>query len=1260
MELSLRKLRKSIAAFSVVALIATFFVVANVANAAAVDVYGDVEGGEWYEADVDWALDHGLLDPDQAFFRAGDNSTRAEFTKVTAVAIGLAEAECDETIFPDVDASHWACGWVTAGANAALVSGMGEGHEFEGYFLPNDNILRAEAAKVLVEGFELTGIAVATLASDVFPDADPAYWWDSYMGIAHDNNVFCGYPDGTIGGANPIVRAEMVAVEGRASRLDHVCGVTPVGPGAIHAFLDSSTAPESHIPRNANGVSFATWGFTNTGDVPVILDGLTLSRIGLGFPEDFDKVRLYIDNVDQGSAKNINSTTNEAEFTSLDMLLPVDATLLIESRAGMDAAENSENALCLADSEDVIGYVEATGDPVDVSGDFPLCGNYMYTTSAEVGLVTYSTTGATGTINIGDQKVKMTTLKLEVDGEDGILQQIALKNTGSSDPEDFANMTVEYQNNPFDGVELWWQDDYLITDWSATPLVDKTIPDGGVWNLVWYMDATGGLGSTVALDVHKDTHIYLTGGSLGYGLNVEENPDTPPVVRDIEGGRLAFAPSANNPTIGDVAPNADNHAFLAFNVSTAGDEIILEEFVVCFEANPLNPGWPDVSDFTDTRVQRWNENTSMWDNVASGVDPANGFDNGTCWEIDIEDTINLPSSSTDEFRFTFDAESSAVNGDQFRVNFDTTSVVAEYGNGDPVQAADISGGLVSGNWQTVAPPSMTIEVSSAPGAKTYVDNMADPPIDLVGLDLTASTASDLIVRQIQFDCLEVGAWAGYTCDDAFTDLDLYWKDGAVWDPVDSCNLSGGVVECNSVDLDVLSGQTEKVMLKGKTTSSPTAGDQVAFEIQNEATVVVDDEWNFTLTNAQLDTCMGGTADQCLQGDGESPLHTFLDNGALEVSIEDTLSDDVVLDGTTDILAAQITLTETSNAEDLKIRKLRLVNDIDGAGCLLSGVDGVKIANPAGGYYSNPLKIDPGPDSNPGGITEFTFDADGAGRVIVPRDGQNVLDVLVDTNLIGSGALSGDCFNFQLLDLDGEDYTIGSDIGGAGMDIDAVGLSSGNLLCGWTGGPICTVTDYVTGTTGYAADLYTAGANYYEIYDVLPSINTIYEMDGSALYGFGQSPNATDPVLGFNASIDGDATATLTNIVISDNPSGACGSVVGGQLRIYTVNEWLYGNPNNFLADDVGGAAGTFDAATDFGNPVGSSDGIKVTVGDPSVDYVVVGDTSACIFDNTPLDTNEVWISDFEWDDSNATAPPYWLDDFLQNNTGTSDTLMIFG
>lgn len=1263
MDLSLRKLRKNIAAFSVLALFASFLVIGTANAAVAVDIYDDVNGDEWYAADVQWGLDSGILDDTQAYFRGGDNASRAEFFKMTAAGAGIPEAACDETLFPDLNADLWSCGWITAMAEAGIVSGDGASSQTPGHVRPNDNVLRSEAGKVVVEAYGLIG---PSLGSDVFSDVPAGIWYDEYMGVAKDNCVFQGVGGGTtVEPGRNIVRAEAIAVVSRGANPTTECETVVVSAGALTVSVDGSTPPSSLIPRNANSVLYVVWGLEASNDEDILIEELTVSRTGLGDPEDFDEIRLYVDGVQQGSRKNINTQSNDATFALAGdpIVVPAGGELLLQGVGDMSANENAENALCIASPDDVFAVGADSGAQVDVGGSFAACGDYMYTGSATVGDLEYTVSDFGGDINVGDTDVDVARVRVEVDGEDGTIQRIAIKQTGSADPEDFAN-TMWYQSNvAVEGTDCLWSGDYFSCDFTGA---DLTITDGGVTNLDLRTDVVGGVGSTVAFDIHRDTDVFAIGGQHGYGLNVTDGDDTfVPVAREIVGGRIAFSASSNNPTLGDISPNAEDHDFLGFNVATAGDSVDWTRFTM----NTHYTGAMALGEVDDLKIWQWDAGLESWKVVAGSQDPGTNVADcvptppafpytGVC-SLLFEDTIFLPSSTTTTFMATMDADGDATDGASFWLELTDTSFEAEYtaDNENVVVSTDVSGLPILGKAQTVAPPNLTVEVSSSPWDQVVVKNQ--PEVDLVGYDLTASTASDIIVRTIELTCTEDpgSATADGDCDDFFTNVEMFHKDGGSLFFLDDTAFTGEAGVFNNVNLDVLGGQTEKVLTRADVTSSPDSTDGVYLELAGDGMVAADDEFGFALSATQLDVCVTGT-EGCTDAvilDNEAPLITFRDNGQLEVSIEDTLSDAIILDGTNDVLVAEITIREGTDSEDVLLRELRLTNDIDGVlGCDASGVSTVKIPYPD---VDNPYTAALQSLNN---IAEFSFETTGDRRVAVPKDGTIVLPVYIDTNTIGSGgAASGDCVNIQLFDLDGDDYdldpTLNTNGVGGDVDMEAVGAASGELLDATLGGDI-------TGTGGFDGldyyDVASPTAETYTIRNNKPTISTLFELsNGSDVYGFGYNPTNSQAVLAFEVSAEGTDTMTMYDMQLGLSNGGLCGALGTADHLMYLENDWLSNNdPLATDSVDAGGQDGLFED-TAFVNGVGIT-----LLGGNSASYVVATDTAGygCAFDSAPLDTVEFWIDDFLWSDGDAPVPPGIDTTGITNDTINSNTAIIFG
>ncbi len=819
MDLSLRSIRKNIAALSVFALIASMLVVTNVANAAAVDVYDDVTGGEWYEADVNWGLDNGVLDDTQAYFRAGDDASRAEFFTMVARGAAIPEAACDETLFPDLSEDHWGCGYLTAMADAGIISGDGAGSENPGFVRPDDPILRAESAKVIVESYGLTG---TILGSDVFTDVELGVWFDSYMGIANENCVFRGVDNGnTVEPARRINRAESVVVVNRGANPTTDCAPV-VEAGALTVAVDGSTPDTVSIPQNGANIPYSVFNFAASADEAVHVEQVVITREGLGLPGDFTNLKIYVDGVQKGSEKTISTSTNTATFnlSSDPIEVPAGSSVLVEVRADMSGVSGSQNQLCIASGDDVLGYGADSAGEVSVGGTFAACGNYMETTSASVGTLTYTVSQpSTADIDVGETDVIMTKVKMDMATEDAEVERVTFKQTGSADQDAFGNVSLwmsgsMYADNPT------WEGDFVTFDLSEDPI---EIAKGNTKTVELHTDVVGGLASTANFDIYRDWHIEGTGQVYGYGVNItEDGASATPTARNIIGGNVAFSLSSNNPVTGDVKKGASDHYFTRFNVSTGGDGITVRKLSLTVAANAGNTDLT-LANIDDVKI--WTQNSSDEWYVVAGPDDITG---GALTEtVSFTDTFDVPAGTTQEFIVSADIANGATATDQYDIDVADVTVAAntelEYlSDGTPLDVTtDVTGGTLNGNVMTVNTPTLTVAGSATPGAKSYVRNTSDR--DLVAYDMSASTADDLRVTGLVVDC---SGGAG-DCATAFQSLYLYEKDGSTLTEIDGPRSMSDIGAGNgnvtfSFNETIEAGSTKRFLVRADIASGATA------------------------------------------------------------------------------------------------------------------------------------------------------------------------------------------------------------------------------------------------------------------------------------------------------------------------------------------------------------------------------------------------------------------------------------------------------
>ncbi|BAO45647.1 S-layer homology domain-containing protein [Thiolapillus brandeum] len=105
-----------------------------------------------------------------------------------AAFVEAAAYVCTGTLFDDVPATHWACGYIEEFANLGITSGCDANN-----YCPEDNVTRAQMAVFFVRGLEETLYnqldgAGSGLDADLLDGQDSSYYldWDNFVGIPAD------------------------------------------------------------------------------------------------------------------------------------------------------------------------------------------------------------------------------------------------------------------------------------------------------------------------------------------------------------------------------------------------------------------------------------------------------------------------------------------------------------------------------------------------------------------------------------------------------------------------------------------------------------------------------------------------------------------------------------------------------------------------------------------------------------------------------------------------------------------------------------------------------------------------------------------------------------------------------------------------------------------------------------------------------------------------------------------------------------------
>lgn len=128
-------------------------------------------------------------------------------------------------MFTDVPKSYWAFINVQYLAGQNVISGYQKG-DGTAYFLPDNKVTRAQAAKMIVEALGQQPVEHPT---GKFTDVPSHHWAAGYIERAYELGVFGGYANGSFGVNDTLKRSQMAKVVAEALHLDYN-GHTPGAP----------------------------------------------------------------------------------------------------------------------------------------------------------------------------------------------------------------------------------------------------------------------------------------------------------------------------------------------------------------------------------------------------------------------------------------------------------------------------------------------------------------------------------------------------------------------------------------------------------------------------------------------------------------------------------------------------------------------------------------------------------------------------------------------------------------------------------------------------------------------------------------------------------------------------------------------------------------------------------------------------------------------------------------------------------------------
>ncbi len=164
------------------------------------EIFNDI-AGHWAETYIIDLFKAGVVKGyDDGGFHPDDNINRAELTKMSLSAAGIASMTPNDQNFLFNDLDGWQIDWVYAAWKQGIVDGYDETT-----FAPAQNVTRAEALKIAMLAF---GVEIPDTGDEWAFEDTIGHWAISYINQAYLDFIVSGREDGNFYPDDPITRAE--------------------------------------------------------------------------------------------------------------------------------------------------------------------------------------------------------------------------------------------------------------------------------------------------------------------------------------------------------------------------------------------------------------------------------------------------------------------------------------------------------------------------------------------------------------------------------------------------------------------------------------------------------------------------------------------------------------------------------------------------------------------------------------------------------------------------------------------------------------------------------------------------------------------------------------------------------------------------------------------------------------------------------------------------------------------------------------------
>lgn len=224
-------------------------------------------------------------------FAPNDSITRAEASKIIALALNLDTINVVNPKFSDVKTSDWYYPYVAALANKKIING------YNGKFNPGAPITRGDMAKIIAEAYGLK--AKSSNNAHPFKDIPKNHYSNEYVAALFDYNVTTGTSSTVFGYNNPVTRAQLAtftiraekATGGGAETPTNVAKTVTLQPSAYgFTSFSAPTTDTSNVYRASLSNGAVQITALNEGQGKILLNGSPTSKTNEFYLVNVEKI----------------------------------------------------------------------------------------------------------------------------------------------------------------------------------------------------------------------------------------------------------------------------------------------------------------------------------------------------------------------------------------------------------------------------------------------------------------------------------------------------------------------------------------------------------------------------------------------------------------------------------------------------------------------------------------------------------------------------------------------------------------------------------------------------------------------------------------------------------------------------------------------------------------------------------------------------------------------------------------------------------